>query len=368
MKPLHIFKPGNHITMSGACISFGESDLAATVLAYDPALHEAPLVIGHPKHDAPAAGWVKSLSTAADGLIAVPHEVDVAFADLVAQKKFKKISASFYHPDAANNPVPGVYYLRHVGFLGAQPPSVKGLRPIELAEDEEGVVEFGDFGDSVSAGVFRRLREWLIDKFSQEDADRVVPGWEVDNLLAESLREDDRPSFTEPNKPRHPTTEENPVNPAEKAALEAENTRLKTRLAAHEERQQKEQAAQRHTKNLAFAEGLVGAGKLLPKHTAALIAALDFAEAGDAPLEFGEGDQRKPVIEGLKAIFDDLPQQIDFAEQASKDRQGDLHVPTDLEFAEKNTDPDRLSLHNRATALAADKNIPYESAVRQLIK
>lgn len=170
--------------------------------------------------------------------------------------------------------MPGVYYLRHVGFLGAQPPSSQGLRPIELAEDEEGVVEFGDFGDSVSAGVFRRLREWLIDKFSQEDADRVVPGWDVDNLLAESRREVDSPAFTEPTPSNKPTTEEHPVNPAEKAALEAENTRLKTQLAAHQEREQKEQAAQRHTKNLAFAEGLVGAGKLLPKHTAALIAAL----------------------------------------------------------------------------------------------
>lgn len=368
MKPLHIFKPGTHVTMSGASISFGESDLAATVRAYDPALHEAPLVIGHPKHDAPAAGWVKSISAATEGLIAVPHEVDVAFAELVAQKKFKKISASFYHPDAANNPVPGVYYLRHVGFLGAQPPSVKGLRPIELAEDEEGVVEFGDFGDSITAGVFRRLREWLIGQFGQEAADQVVPGWDVDNLLAESRRDDDRPSFTEPTPPSKQPPEVQAVNATEQAALVAENKRLQTALDSHLDQQRKDRGDQRHAQNLAFAEGLIGSGKLLPKHADALIAALDFAEAGDEPLEFGEGKEKKPVVEGLKAIFDDLPAKIDFAEQASKERSGDVHVPIDLEFAEKNTDPDRLSLHNRATALAADKNIPYESAVRQLIK
>lgn len=354
--------------MSGASITFGESDLAATVLAYDPALHEAPLVIGHPKHDAPAAGWVKSLSTSAQGLMAETQQVDVAFAELVSKGSYKKISASFYHPDAANNPVPGVYYLRHVGFLGAQPPSVKGLRPIELAEDEEGVIEFGDFGDSITAGVFRRLREWLIGQFGQEAADQVVPGWDVDNLAAEALRDDVRPSFTEPTQPRKPIPEEHTVSPTEQAALTAENKRLQTALDTHLAQQRQDQADQRHTKNLAFAEELVGAGKLLPKHAAALIAALDFAEAGDEPLEFGEGKDRKPVIEGLKAIFDDLPAQIDFAEQASKGRQGDLNVSVDLEFAEKNTDPDRLSLHNRASALAADKNIPYESAVRQLIK
>lgn len=354
--------------MSGASITFGESDLAATVLAYDPALHEAPLVIGHPKHDAPAAGWVKSLSASAQGLMAETQQVDVAFAELVSKGSYKKISASFYHPDATNNPVPGVYYLRHVGFLGAQPPSVKGLRPIELAEDEEGVIEFGDFGDSITAGVFRRLREWLIGQFGQEAADQVVPGWDVDNLAAEALRDDVRPSFTEPTQPRKTIPEEHTVSPTEQAALTAENKRLQTALDTHLAQQRQDQADQRHTKNLAFAEELVGAGKLLPKHAAALIAALDFAEAGDEPLEFGEGKERKPVIEGLKAIFDDLPAQIDFAEQASKGRQGDLNVSVDLEFAEKNTDPDRLSLHNRASALAADKNIPYESAVRQLIK
>lgn len=354
--------------MNGVSINFGESDLAATVRAYDPTLHEAPLVIGHPKHDAPAAGWVKALSASAQGLMAETQQVDVAFAELVSKGSYKKISASFYHPDAANNPVPGVYYLRHVGFLGAQPPSVKGLRPIELAEDEEGVIEFGDFGDSITAGVFRRLREWLIGQFGQEAADQVVPGWDVDNLAAEALRDDVRPSFTEPTQPRKPIIEEHTVSPTEQAALTAENKRLQTALDTHLAQQRQDQADQRHTKNLAFAEELVGAGKLLPKHAAALIAALDFAEAGDEPLEFGEGKERKPVIEGLKAIFDDLPAQIDFAEQASKGRQGDLNVSVDLEFAEKNTDPDRLSLHNRASALAADKNIPYESAVRQLIK
>ncbi|MBA1271703.1 peptidase, partial [Pseudomonas carnis] len=109
MKPIHIFKSGKHIAMGGGSFDFSESDLAATVKAYDPTLHEAPLVIGHPKHDAPAAGWVKSLTATPTGLIAEPQQVDVQFAEQVASGSYKKVSASFYHPDAANNPVPGVY-------------------------------------------------------------------------------------------------------------------------------------------------------------------------------------------------------------------------------------------------------------------
>lgn len=364
MKSLHIFKPGKHVAMSGDSFSFSESDLTATVLAYDPARHEAPLVIGHPRHDAPAAGWVQSLSASNEGLIATPTQVDPAFADLVGKGSFKKISASFYHPDAPNNPVPGVYYLRHVGFLGAQPPAVKGLRPIELADGEEGVIEFGDFGHETSASLWRRLRDFLIGDRGLEVADQVIPDWQI-NSLAEAAREHDpRPSFSEPARS---ITEESNVTPEEITAMQAENDRLKGQVKQHQEQSRKARLEGIHQSHVAFAEGLVSEGRLLPKHAPALIAALDFAESNDKPLEFGEGDERQPVTTGLKAIFSDLPKQIDFAEKASKERHGGGSVKADLEFAEKNTDPDRLDLHQRATALAAEKNISYEQAVRQLI-
>ena len=305
--------------MSGVSFDFSESDLAATVNAYDPALHEAPLVIGHPKHDAPAAGWVKSLSATPVGLIAVPQQVDAQFAELVASGSYKKISASFYHPDATNNPVPGVYYLRHVGFLGAQPPSIKGLRPIELAEDEEGVVEFGDFGDSISAGIFRRLREWLIAQFGTEAADQVVPGWDVDNLIGESRREDSRPAFSEPVKKITP--EAATVTEDEKNAITTENAQLKARLAKRERADLAAAQTALHAKNIEYAEQLVAAG-MKPVHVPAIVAALDYAEGGEKPLEFGEDDEREPLAEGLKKVFNALTGSVSFSEQATKDRAG----------------------------------------------
>ena len=64
---------------------------------------------------------------------------------MVAAGAFKKISASFYSPSSPQNPVPGVYYLRHVGFLGAQPPAVKGLRNPAFADGEDGVISFEEF-------------------------------------------------------------------------------------------------------------------------------------------------------------------------------------------------------------------------------
>lgn len=355
--------------MSGDSFNFSESDIAATVLAYDPALHEAPLVLGHPKHDAPAAGWVKSLSASADGLIAEPQQVDPAFAELIAKAAYKKISASFYHPDSPSNPVPGVYYLRHVGFLGAQPPAVKGLRSIELADDEEGVIAFGDFGHETGASLWRRLREFLIGDRGQEVADQVIPTWAIDTIV-DAARIDDKPApaFSEPAQPQTSTTEDTPVTEAEKTALLADNARLQREVQQNKDEKRQETQAAIHSGNVAFAEGLVAVGRLLPKHSAALIAVLDFAEGTEKPLEFGEGDARQPVATGLKAIFNDLPKQISFAEQASKERQtSGARTGAELEFAEVDTDPSRLDLHVRASQLAADKGIPYESAVRQLI-
>src|SRR5690606_31293506 len=115
-------------------------------------------------------------------------------------------------------------------------------------------------------------------------------------------RDDDpRPSFTEPTPPA--TVEESNVTPEEIAALQAENARLKNQVQQSLDQQRQSRQEASHAANVAFAEELVAAGKLLPKHTAALIATLDFAESGDAPLEFGEGDDRQPVSAGLKAIF-----------------------------------------------------------------
>jgi len=370
-KPLHIFKPGRQTAMSGVVLDFSESDLAASARAYDPALHEAPIVIGHPKHDAPAYGWVKSLAVGRDGLNADPHQVDADFAELVATGRYKKISASFYLPDAPNNPVPGVYYLRHVGFLGAQPPAVKGLKQAEFADAEEGVVEFGDWGMETNASLWRRMREWLLAKFDQETADQVVPDWQIESIR-EAARQDDAPraAFADPTdttiSPTQTTEEERHVTPEEKAALEAENAQLKQRLAAAEAATKSAAAAKRHGEHAAFAEQMIGEGKLAPKHKDAVVAFLDFAD-GESAVEFGEGAARQPLATAFKSFLGDMPKVVEFGETATKDKSGKGGDANAAEFAEKSTDPDRLSLHVRATELAAEKGIPYEQAVRQLL-
>lgn len=328
-KPLHIFRPGRHTAMSGAAISFSDSDLQATCLAYDPAKWRAPLVVGHPRVDAPAYGWVDGVKFSEIGIEATPGDVEPEFAELVNAKRFANISASFWAPDSPSNPVPGVYYLRHVGFLGAQPPALKGLRTPEFAADDAGIVEFSAWDDADNAGLWRRMREWVLGKFGVDEADQVVPSYLVEGLERVAQREideelaEDSPTATPQaaafSDPSH--SPETSVTPEEKAALEAENAALRARLAASDAEARTRAAAERHAANVAFADGLVTAGQLPPAHRDVVVAMQDCIASQPEPVEFGEGDAKAPLLDAVRGFLLAAPVAPEFAEEvATKDR------------------------------------------------
>lgn len=326
-KPIQIFKPGRHTASNGAALAFSEADLQATAAAYDPAKHEAPLVVGHPKHDAPAYGWVKGLAFG-EGLEATPDQVDPAFAELVANGSFKKISASFYAPDSPSNPVPGVYYLRHVGFLGAQPPAVKGLRNPEFAASEEGIVEFADWSDVQNASLWRRLREWIISFRGLDEADKILPDYAIASLEDAARQETsaDTPAllgtaFTELNQGDDMSAEDQ----LRLTALETENATLKTERQAALDREAASTRAAGHTAHAAFTETLIHAGKLLPAHQDFIVAFMDHVAADGGVIEFGEGAAKKsqPGIDGFQAYLTAQPKIVDFKERAGGDLQDD---------------------------------------------
>lgn len=326
MKKIHIFKPGTHTSAGGSTIDFSEDILRAAVEAYDPALHEAPIVVGHPADNGPAYGWIGKLDYAdGDGIYAEPRQLEEQFSELVKEGRFKKVSASFYSPDAPTNPKPGAYYLRHLGFLGAQAPAIKGLKGIEFSEAEEGVVEFGEFDLYTTHGVFKRLREWIIDRFSREEADSVIPDWALEDLdmarrwelEAEAAKAEPAPGFTE----HHKDPEDNDMELKEQldAAL-AENQRLKDQSSEFSERETALKA-----KEAEIAKGqitgrlnsLADAGKILPADVAPLA---EFAANLDAEevVEFGEADTAKTSRRDFfMAWLDTQPKRVDFAEHSA---------------------------------------------------
>ncbi len=127
-QPIEIFRSGTHTDSSGNQRTFTLADVQAMAASYSPQRHEAPLTLGHPTDNKPAYGWVKALQATPDGrLLMMADQIDAVFADGVQAGRYKKRSASFYPPGNAGNPTPGNWYLKHVGWLGAQPPAVKGL-------------------------------------------------------------------------------------------------------------------------------------------------------------------------------------------------------------------------------------------------
>ena len=283
-----IFRAGRHLDDAGVAHHFSEADLDGMAASYSPALREAPLTVGHPKDNLPAYGWVKAVARTPAGTLAItPHQVEPQFAEMVQAGRFKKRSASFYPPHAPNNPTPGKWYLRHVAFLGAQPPAVAGLKDIQFSED--------DAGGAVS--------------FSEP-------------ATAE-------PSTQEPDDMSKELQEQLAKVQADLAAANEATTKAQADAAAHKKAADDAQAqaasfaekarADRKAGFVSFAETQVQAGRLLPKDKDMAVATLD-ALADAQPVEFAEGDTTRKVspAQWLQDLIAKAPPAVSFGEFAPR--------------------------------------------------
>jgi hypothetical protein len=131
---MEIFRAGQQTDSSGHTQDYTDEMLDQIAENYDAARHEAPVVVGHPKTDSPAFGWVKALYRKGASLFA-KAELLPEMVDSISQGLYRKRSVAFYPPDAPSNPNPGKWSLRHVGFLGGSPPAVKGLADVKFSEN-----------------------------------------------------------------------------------------------------------------------------------------------------------------------------------------------------------------------------------------
>lgn len=326
-QPLAIFRAGRQIADDGTVYVFSEADVAASASAYDPALREAPLVLGHPTADGPAMGWVQSCTANGGELSIRSRGVDARFAELVQAERYKKRSACFYPPNHPNNPKPGVWYLRHVGWLGAQQPAVAGLPDAQFADDASGCVRFSENAGTL-AYLFRGLRDWFIGQFGVDAADRVLPGYAVEQLEAGARDDDasDGPLFSESTRqPQNPQQKDRKMATPDELQRQLDESRAAERKTAEERdaanaklaTHAQQQRTATHAANVAFAEAQAKAGRVLPKDGAALVAVLDTL-ADSASVQFGEGDAQKTIApaEWLRAYVADAKPLVAFGEYA----------------------------------------------------
>lgn len=343
---IEVFRPGTFKPMQGDAITYTAAELKAVADAYDPATAPAPIVVGHPEADAPAFGWVESFEydTAAERLFANLHEIEPSFAELVKAGRYKKVSMSFFGPDQGHNPVPGTWYPKHVGFLGAAAPAVSGLKNAAFA-GAAGATFMASFGvGNRAASIFRRLRDWIIDRDGLEAADKLLPSWEIDWLdeADEPQAHFSAPADPEPApKPKEDPAVTQPNDPAF-AAREAELKKREDDIVAREN-----QAA--HADHVAFAEQLVTEGRMLPVLKDKVVAIFD-ALPGHASVSFAEGAAKISAGAALKEVLQALPVIANFGEEDLGEGPGDATRSASFASDGKPVDAAALAVHNKALA------------------
>lgn len=355
-----IFKTGIHTDSNGNTKAWTEKDLDNIVSKYDPSDHEAPVVIGHPQNNTPAYGWVESLKREGQTLYMKMKDVIPAFADMVMQKMFKKRSISLY-PDGT---------LRHVGWLGAAPPAIKGLPDFAFRDEGSAVtMEFmEDMHISTIRQVFQRIRDWIIEKEGGEQADKIINQWDLESLR--NIESDDSvaaPAFAGQNKGKEEkamkffdwlkglaakegvTIEDLPTaGPAFNdvdmqakfdAAIKEKETEFSEKVASLDEARKKKEAELKaredalksqekegKKKNVqSFVEDLAKQGKIVPAMMKVGMGLQSFMEQIseiETPIEFGEGDEKKSQtpIEFMQSFLSALPKSIEFGEVAVRDK------------------------------------------------
>lgn len=143
---IEMFRAGPQISSTGQELVFTENDLDQVIGSYDPLHHEAPLIIGHDQQDdTPALGWVRKIWRKGKELWG-KVELTPKAEQLIKDGVFKKVSSSFYLPEAETNPTPGKLSLRHLGLVSI--PAVKGLTAFSEESEQKTITITPKKGES----------------------------------------------------------------------------------------------------------------------------------------------------------------------------------------------------------------------------
>lgn len=388
---IEVLRVGKFTDMHGREVEITEADLAELASAYDPAIFRAPVVIGHPKLDAPAWGMHERFETDGKSLYAVEGPVDAQFAAFRDAGRYSERSISFFPRNHPANPAPGKLYPRHVGWLGATPPAVSGLArlqgaaPAEFAGfgSDDGVVSLSmgsdmRWGMRASASLFGRLREWIVEQFGIDKADQVVPSWDIDSVRQAAMADDDasiasfsQPAQAAPAAPAHqgPAMSNSNTQTVDLAARERTLAEREEAVRAEEQRLARLQAEATRAEAVAFAEQLIVDGRLLPARKAQLVELYVSLPPTTEPVSFAGDDgtqQSRPATQMLRELFEALPKAIDFAEKGAGAVPGEHGAPVDFAAAPgTQVDSTRLALHAKAVQYQQQNpNVTYLAAVR----
>jgi len=268
------------IEIFGVTDGFTEEDIDHIVKNYDPKIHEAPNVIGHPKTDDPAYGWIQSLKKIGQKIFA---NTDIApdLWEKIKNGEYKKRSVRIYRNLIHEGKSLGKY-LGHVGWLGAMPPRKKGMADVDVfSQDEE--IEYDDYSKEIEV---EKNKETLMENFTQVQVDQLIAATktELQNDFAEQL------------KVKTKELEDKIIS------LEKDNSDFAETIEAKDEEIKDLNKKTTEQDAADFAEQLIKDEKLLPKEKDSIVELLT------------DPDLSEDYVEKLKKSYTDREKIIEFGE------------------------------------------------------
>lgn len=343
----------------------------------------APMVIGHPKTDAPAYGWVQDIKRDGNVLSVKGDKLHDEFAKGVESGLWPNRSVRIGKGDDG-------FYLKHIGFLGAVPPAIEGMDAIYNAATDDECFDYAldSYTPNTLSRMMRRIRDFIIDKFDIEQADKVIPDYEIESLSdhADRLHNDDDKATPSYSKPEPTKTGDEPMSEFTKEEMEEAVKEAKAKgkqeaeaeFASQKKDHENELTAERNKRlSVEFSKNisaLVDAGKLLPAQVEGMSEfMLQLSDAEEANFEFSAGEEGKQetIKKSPLAWFNEftmsLGKQIDTTERAAGETVSTSANDFSMPGAAVNAD--RLDLHNKACEyMDSHEGIDYVSAVKAVEK
>jgi len=323
-----IFKIGKHIDANGNEREWTIEDLDIIVSKYNNQepdnRHEAPVVIGHPVNNSPAYAWIESLKRVDDVLLAKFTQIDPEFKKLIQEGRYKKVSMALY-PDML---------LRHVGFLGAIPPAIKGLKDTKFNEDKSFIyfeefkidtnqiteqtlinIQGGDIMSEQYQKIFEELLKWIASTFNEEIANQIAEEFE---RIKNKYLNDSEPET------KSDVTEETDVS----------DTKQNKEF---QEMQRKIEMLENDNWNMKFNEYFKSQlGRLVPSQKSIVKLAFD-AVRNNKGFEFSENG-KTITISGedlIKKLIESFPMQVEFNEFAKQNSYNDNDLESQNKFIDE---------------------------------
>lgn len=184
---IEVFRSGTHVDSKGREATFTNADLDEMVA--NVALGKPPAVLGHPKHNDPA--YAKgTFKREGDSLFAKFEDINPAFEAGVKTGAYYNRSLSVFKDNRHG------WRVRHVGWLGAAPPAIDGLKPVEFEGADADVMEFAAELDPWSiagalddiAASLRGVRDSMLANAGVEAADAALPDWRITSIVSAAGR------------------------------------------------------------------------------------------------------------------------------------------------------------------------------------